>query len=67
MIWLLFSSFSFSSLVEEELIDNKKIQKKLNKLKINSEYVIPIVHFRREINPGRSTLFVDFYCFNQNF
>ena len=46
---------------EEEIIDNKKIQKKFNKLKINSEYIIPIVHFRREINPGRSTLFVDFY------
>ena len=45
----------------EEIIDNKEISKKLKKIKINTEYIIPIVHFKREINPGRSTIFVDFY------
>ena len=45
----------------EEILDNKEILKKLKKIKINTEYIIPIVHFKREINPGRSTIFVDFY------
>ena len=46
---------------EEEILDNKQISKELNKQKIKTEYIIPIVHYRREINPGRSTIFVDFY------
>jgi len=46
---------------EEEKLDNKEISKNLKKIKIKTEFIIPIVHFKREINPGRSTIFVDFY------
>ena len=49
---------------EEEILDNNiniKNTRKAHKTKLFSEYIIPIVHYKRNTNPGRSSLFVDFY------
>ena len=51
---------------ENEIFDNTK------KYKLFTEYLIPIVHYRRDTNPGRSSIFLDFYysslrCFPQQF
>ena len=50
---------------EEEIIDISKIKKqkqeKKYKFKIITEYIIPIVHFHRDLNQGRANLFLDFY------
>ena len=49
---------------EEEIIDNNvniKNTRKTHKTKFYSEYLIPIVHYKRNTSPGRSSLFVDFY------
>ena len=45
---------------EEEIFKNNDLSKK-NKFKIVTEYIIPIVHFHRDLNPGRANLFLDFY------
>ena len=42
-------------------INNEQNTKKANKFKIFKEYLIPIVHYRRDLNPGRSSIFLDFY------
>ena len=41
--------------------DNDDIGKKNSKIKIITEYLIPIVHFKRDLNPGRGNIFLDFY------
>ena len=49
---------------EKEILDNNiniKNTKKAHKTKFFSEYLIPIVHYKRNTSPGRSFLFVDFY------
>ena len=49
------------SYYEGEIIDNSKNEEiKKNKIKIITEYPIPIVHYHRDLNPGRSNIFIDF-------
>ena len=60
----LFSINDKMNYYEEEILDNNlKIKniKKTHKTKFFSEYLIPIVHYKRNTNQGRSSLFVDFY------
>ena len=53
----------YLSYFQEEIFNNniKELNSKKTKQKIISEYLIPIVHYKREIHQGRSTIFVDFY------
>jgi len=49
------------SYYEGDVIDNSKtLETQKNKLKIITEYPIPIVHYHRDLNPGRSNIFMDF-------
>ena len=40
---------------ENELFDN------IRRHKLISEFVIPIVHYKRDLSPGRASIFLDFY------
>ena len=42
-------------------IEEDKNIKNANKYKFVTEYLIPIVHYRRDLNPGRASIFLDFY------
>ena len=47
--------------IVEDNIKNEPNSKKVNKPKLFKEYLIPIVHYRRDLSPGRSSIFLDFY------
>ena len=49
------------SYYSEDIIANSIDSKKTKKIKILTEFFIPIIHFRRDLSPGRSSIFLDFY------
>ena len=50
------------SYFDDELFSNGNINiKNTKKIKKITEYIIPIVHFRRDLNTGLANIFLDFY------